>query len=581
MSIIRYTPKQDAFIVSASDKQTLNTGLDEILEIGNIGGTDSCARALLDFGNISLPVGNIIRCTIHLSVAEAHNLIQPNYKLRVESVQQTWTEGYGKCGDCPSTENGVSWLYRDLNSSEWISKGGNFLTGEKYVVETFETGDRKDINIDVTPLFQGGSVKGGFILGFENEEEVLLAHSSISFYSKDTHTIYTPYLEVEIADSEYTSEKDVVKDEQIYITPEGLKGIQNIVDRVRVRLRVSPKYPVRTYSTTSLFKNSHILPETSYWGIQDEYTREMVVNFCEGTKISADSEGSYFDVDFNILEPERYYRLLIQVNLDRCRQFIFDSRNIFKVVALQSTVTLDLPYVTVLPPDYTNTIPYTGASVPFLISTNQSSWNVTTSDPTKFKVSVVSTGFVINVSENKNTEMREAVITVTAGTVSRTFKLIQEAAPVPKEKEFVLVKSVPSTWEGTYLIVWNNGAYATVISKDLEKTVDIDIIDDKVLATEQVRQAAVTISKFTTGYSIQLPDGNFLNVKAASNQVATSLEEFSFTLTLREDTTVLLAGSDKKNVTRVICKNGDYIRGYVGKEESLDYIKPQLYKLED
>lgn len=581
MSIIRYTPKQDAFIVSASDKQTLNTGLDEILEIGNIGGTDSCARALLDFGNISLPVGNIIRCTIHLSVAEAHSLIQPNYKLRVESVQQTWTEGYGKYGDCPSTENGVSWLYRDLNSSEWISKGGNFLTGEKYVVETFETGDRKDINIDVTPLFQGGSVKGGFILGFENEEEVLLAHSSISFYSKDTHTIYTPYLEVEIADSEYTSEKDVVKDEQIYITPEGLKGIQNIVDRVRVRLRVSPKYPVRTYSTTSLFKNSHILPETSYWGIQDEYTREMVVNFCEGTKISADSEGSYFDVDFNILEPERYYRLLIQVNLDRCRQFIFDSRNIFKVVALQSTVTLDLPYVTVLPPDYTNTIPYTGASVPFLISTNQSSWNVTTSDPTKFKVSIVSTGFVINVSENKNTEMREAVITVTAGTVSRTFKLIQEAAPVPKEKEFVLVKSVPSTWEGTYLIVWNNGAYATVISKDLEKTVDIDIIDDKVLATEQVRQAAVTISKFTTGYSIQLPDGNFLNVKAASNQVATSLEEFSFTLTLREDTTVLLAGSDKKNVTRVICKNGDYIRGYVGKEESLDYIKPQLYKLED
>lgn len=585
MSIIRYTPKQDAFIISAIDKQNINTGLDEILEIGNVGGKDSCARALLDFGDVKVPAG-IVRCTLHLFVAETHNLIQPEYRLKVGNVGQSWTEGYGKYGDCPSTQKGVSWKHRDFKESTWVEEGGNVLEAKTYVTETFDSTSKKDVNLNVTKLLQEKGTVGGFIVLFENEKEALDTNASISFYSKDTHTIYAPYLEIEISDSEYDAGKQsVITTEQVFISPVGLKSIQNTAEKLRVRLSVAPKYPARVYSTTSLYKNSYILPEMSYWGIQNEYTREMVVDFCEGTRISVDSEGSYFDIDFSILEPERYYRLLIQVNIDVDRRVIFDNRNVFKIITIQGSTPVDgetVPYVVTLPKTYSEPIPYGGKNLSFVVKTNQEEWNVVSSDPDNFKVSVISSGFTVTVSENRDVFEREATLTVSAGTAPhKLLKLVQEAAPIPKEKEFVLVKDMPDSWEGTFLIVWGTGAHATVTSKDLEKTTDVYIDNERVVATEQVRQAAVGVTKLDSGYSIQLPDNRYLNVKTASNQVAASTDRFPFDITLCEDSTVLLTGVDVKGSTRVICKNGNFVRGYVGKELAADYVKPQLFKLKE
>ena len=49
------------------------------------------------------------------------------------------------------------------------------------------------------------------------------------------------------------------------------------------------------------------------------------------TRISADASSSYFDIYMNGLEPERYYKVLIQVN-NGSSTTVYDNDYYFKVV---------------------------------------------------------------------------------------------------------------------------------------------------------------------------------------------------------------------------------------------------------
>ena len=50
-----------------------------------------------------------------------------------------------------------------------------------------------------------------------------------------------------------------------------------------------------------------------------------------GTKLSADGKSSYFEIDMESLEPERYYKILVKATLDGST-IVFDEDYIFKVV---------------------------------------------------------------------------------------------------------------------------------------------------------------------------------------------------------------------------------------------------------
>jgi hypothetical protein len=61
-------------------------------------------------------------------------------------------------------------------------------------------------------------------------------------------------------------------------------------------------------------------------------TNEYVVNFDEQyTQISSDENGNYFDVYMSGLEPERYYTILIQTNINGSTLIVNDQYH-FKVV---------------------------------------------------------------------------------------------------------------------------------------------------------------------------------------------------------------------------------------------------------
>ena len=61
-------------------------------------------------------------------------------------------------------------------------------------------------------------------------------------------------------------------------------------------------------------------------------TNEFIINFDEEyTKISCDEIGNYFTIYMNGLEPERYYKILIQTTISGST-IVKDDQYYFKVV---------------------------------------------------------------------------------------------------------------------------------------------------------------------------------------------------------------------------------------------------------
>ena len=103
-------------------------------------------------------------------------------------------------------------------------------------------------------------------------------------------------------------------------------------DIVKFRVSARPKYPTRTFTTGSVYLTEYKLPAASYYGIKDEFSGEMIVDFdTVYTKISADNTSSYFNIYMDTFQPERHYRLLIKSVINGST-VVFDNKNIFKVV---------------------------------------------------------------------------------------------------------------------------------------------------------------------------------------------------------------------------------------------------------
>ena len=100
----------------------------------------------------------------------------------------------------------------------------------------------------------------------------------------------------------------------------------------KFRLNVRPEFPPRTFKTGSLYTLNMVLPSSSFYAIKDLDTNEFVVDFdSEFTQISCDETGSFFTVYMNGLEPERYYNILIQTEIQG-QTIVMDENYYFKVI---------------------------------------------------------------------------------------------------------------------------------------------------------------------------------------------------------------------------------------------------------
>ncbi len=345
MAIYRIQPEKDTFINSEpSDAGSYgNAGRDEILEVGGFFDADIIGRAkrtLIQFKTteiqdvVNSKVSGPISASLNLKLANATELPK-SYTLTAFPISSSWENGLGKGDDEPVNTSGCSWKFRDAGSTEWITLGSDFYTNSGSS-QTFGIYDNKDTNIDVTDTvskhYSGSLPNNGILIKADSSVELNTTSSILlKYFSKDTNTIYKPYLQFKWDDSVYSSSLSELSTDIATIGIKNAKEKYNDSDLVRFRLSARPKYPTRAFVTSSIYLEEFRLPSSSFYGIKDETTGEMIVDFDTSfTKVSADDTSNYFDFYMNSLEPERYYRLLVKTTLNDST-IVIDNKNIFKV----------------------------------------------------------------------------------------------------------------------------------------------------------------------------------------------------------------------------------------------------------
>jgi len=372
MSVYRIFPEKDSYIYS--EIPTGNAGLDEILEIGGYpytSGVGATSRILIQFSTEDINnaiVGKIgaynYSASLGVYLADAYQIPVNTviYAYPVYSNTGEWDNGTGKYGDTPINTSGVSWNVKEGGGvSSWMTGnyppgvtgsyisgkegGGNWYTGSRgYKLEFTQSNSIKstyDIDLNITQAVKLWNTSSadhidnrGIILKLSNNLEFNTTSSiKLKYYSADTNTIYPPYLEFKWDDSVYsTGSLQVLTTSLSAINITNNKGKYTDVGTQRFKVSARPKYPTRTFSTSSIYLTNYALPSASYWGVRDENTEEMIIDFdTQFTKVSCDSNGSFFDMYMDGLQPERYYRILIKTTLDGST-VVVDNQNIFKIV---------------------------------------------------------------------------------------------------------------------------------------------------------------------------------------------------------------------------------------------------------
>ena len=380
MAVYKLFPSQDSTIYSFYS--TMNTGIDPILEVGNLNinynPVPQVSRYLIKFDQSEIEdvIDNKVGGTNFSSslknyIATAQGVIFDT-ELYIYPISGSWNNGSGTYLDSPFTENGVSWRYQYyLNSDSWAtsgfnpyvtasfaagySGGGTWYTGSDdpnntnlEVTQSFTPRSQKDLNVNVTDIVKvwysssksiGGYTdiqNNGFIVKWENAIEFNendAIQPIMQFYSVDTNTIYPPCLEIKWDDSSFeTGSLSEISTPDLFVALDSNPGTFNPESVNRFRLNVREEYPTRTFLTSSLYTTNNFLNSSSLYAVKDLDTNEFVIDFdSEFTKISCDSQGNYFDIYMNGLEPERYYKILIKTTISGST-IIKDDKYYFKVI---------------------------------------------------------------------------------------------------------------------------------------------------------------------------------------------------------------------------------------------------------
>ena len=350
-----------------SENELMNTGKDEILEVGSYItgiGERSVARFLVQFSKKRLEdtftdlIGNTpFSASMKIKLAEASE-IPTDFEIETFPVAQEWTNGTGKFNDTPVNTTGVSWTYRlGQEKGPWLTNnfpanvtgsftediqgGANWLTEINGVEldnsQIFELDDDLDLNIDITNFVTGildnTFNNNGFVVKLKNDINFGdNLNTRLWYFSNDTNSIYSPYIQLSWDDSSYnTGSLSVVDDASVTIVPTNLKQTYFENSSVHLRLTARKEFPERTFSTGSLYLQNNALPENSLWSLKDETTGETVIPFDEqGTKISCDNNGPFFNIYLQGLEPEKYYRIIYKVPAGN-KAHIIDNRNVFQI----------------------------------------------------------------------------------------------------------------------------------------------------------------------------------------------------------------------------------------------------------
>ena len=344
MSIYRIYPEKDTTLFSEQNiaNQYGNAGKDEILEVGgytDIRGRGQTDRTLIQFAtkdiNTALAdtVTGLYTASLHLSLAIA-STVPDNLEVFAFPIASSWSQGVGKRDDSPYNINDANWRQRS-NGNNWVALGGDYVTTHG-ASQSFDLNTNLDLDINVTNAIDaiGSSslTNNGFLLKVSSSLEANTTSSvTLKYYGSDTNTIFPPYLEFKWDDQIYSSSLSTLDTTTATVNIKNNEEEYRESDTVRFRINARPKYPTRSFTTSSIYIDNYKLPETSTYSIIDEYTGEIIIPFDKTyTKLSADNTSSYFDLIMDSFHSRRYYRILIKSTIDGST-VVLDNKMIFSI----------------------------------------------------------------------------------------------------------------------------------------------------------------------------------------------------------------------------------------------------------
>ena len=307
-----------------------NTGLDEIIEVGKVAKPEdigtaysaSAARALINF-NISNSGSFPATASYYLNLKIANATKLPySQELIINKISGSWAEGSGYfIQQTVNPRDGANWSGSNAAAAiSWSNLGGDYYTtpSQSVILNEYPLQDfRVDISTILQPVISQSLPWNGLLIRFPAASETdYVNEGNIKFFSKQTHTIHQPTLEVVWDDSTFStgSLKRIPNTYDIQVLPKNPKEIYVRGSKEKVRLVVRDKYPQKNFDSTLRYKNTYYLPTSSYFGIVDTQANTVVSSIDQYAKISCDSTGSYFVLDTSNLYKNRRYSVTVEID---------------------------------------------------------------------------------------------------------------------------------------------------------------------------------------------------------------------------------------------------------------------------
>lgn len=356
MHYFLYSSK-DAFITNQPSLMLKNTGLDEVLEIEKTIQPKSCAgangsvvsRTLLQFDftdiSASIAAGKITNPNFTLNIKCVESLeVSLNYTLYTYPMAVSWSMGSGYKFDGRTDSDGVSWKYVDGGTTKWwsssslidcsgggvwlsdvglqcsesigLTPSGSLLAQQKFNYTT------SDVQIPVNNIvyeWLSGSIQNNGFLLIHGGESDFSNYGKLRFYSKETNTIYQPYIDVSWDDSVFetgslggTGSLEPLNINGAIVSLPKLQKVYTSGDTVRIDVFGRQKYPQKTFTNKlSDYLEPMYLPRDSFYSIKDAESEMTVIPKDNFTRLSCDGNGNYFMLDMSGLPQERYYTIEI------------------------------------------------------------------------------------------------------------------------------------------------------------------------------------------------------------------------------------------------------------------------------
>lgn len=336
--------------------------------------------------------GSNIKFTLNLKSCGARNL-PLNYKIYAYPISQSWNNGNGRYADNGS-QLGASWNYKNYdgngiwygsqitnsytqvdylltasyssasfqnqggtwfykvpatytNKPKWIcnsSKYPSLVNSSLICSQSFSYGQQSDISMDITRI-----VRSWLCGCVPNQGLVLISSLEIStpplqqtngllqFFSRDTNTIYSPYVDVAWDDSVFItgSLKPVSGSIQNLITLNYLKDAYKAGSLPKIYVFARDRYPLKNFQKAyqqPVMVTPKYLPTSSYYMIKDAESEEVLVGFDRYTKLSCEpNNGNYFKLQTTGLPQERYLKIFIKAEYADGTVDITDTQKVFKI----------------------------------------------------------------------------------------------------------------------------------------------------------------------------------------------------------------------------------------------------------